>query len=201
MLLFSKPLRCGETACGKFQGHLLCICHPFGTKKTSFQRCNLYIESTGRVFSPLYFLIIPLYLFLSVSHKCANITLTPLFTYSLSYLLTFISERTGSKNKTHTAASLHVVIPHIYSLELICIAWACVKQTNSSKTRVIKEIKVDHKHIHIRHNTKQKFCLIWGFNIWHDLTNVVQVWVRSHSQCGSVFSPITKPLDILHRVT
>lgn len=152
------------------------------------------------MFSTLSIFLLYHYLFLSVSHKCANITLTPLFTHSLTYLVTFISERTDSKNKTHAVASLHVVIPHIYSRELICNAWACVKQTDSSKTCAIKEIKENHKHIHIHHNAKQKFCLIWGY-IWHDLTNVMQVWVRSHSRCGSVFSPITKPLDILHRVT
>lgn len=63
--LFSKPLRCGETACGKFQGHLLCICHPFGTEKTSFQHCNLYLESTGCVSSFSVFL-------LCCSHLSAN---------------------------------------------------------------------------------------------------------------------------------
>lgn len=44
---------------GNFQGHLLCICHPFGTK-TSFQHCNLYLESSGCVSSLRCFLILQL---------------------------------------------------------------------------------------------------------------------------------------------
>lgn len=38
MLLFSQPLRRGETAQGRIQGHLLCICHLFGTKKKQQQQ-------------------------------------------------------------------------------------------------------------------------------------------------------------------
>lgn len=36
MLLFSEQRRWGETAQGKLQGHLSCICHPFGIKKQVF---------------------------------------------------------------------------------------------------------------------------------------------------------------------
>jgi len=49
MLLFLQPRRCGKSAQGKFQRHLLYICHLLGNVKTSFQHCNLYLESSGCV--------------------------------------------------------------------------------------------------------------------------------------------------------